>query len=339
MISRMSNQARSLNNTRILAESGLKKYFSTESKEDMFTDIASAIPIKLEDSKLTSKSINQFFEDGFLVIDDVFSKDEAENLKNMADIEINKAQKLGELDWPLHRLCATRSTQFRNLCSDKRLIEILKPIVGENIQLQHSKFAIKQPGEEKGIINWHQDFAFFPHTNDSLVAIAISLNDVTPENGGMVMIKGSHKEGLLNHRYADGTFAEKCLDEKILTEKERFHWVCPKQGSISIHHCLTAHCSNDNLTSDTRYMVVFEYRASDAYQLADGIWDDTGLQVNGKSVENIRIGGRFLKKSSDDSIILPLPRSDRYGSEFPFGHAYNQVGKLGKESSPYFKKS
>lgn len=136
---------------------------------------------------------------------------------------------------------------------------MLRPLLGEHIQLQHSKFAVKPPGEKKGTIHWHQDFAFFPHSNDSLLAVAISLTDVTPENGGMIMIRGSHQRGLLSHFNSDGSFAEKCTDESICNSSSQYVYVCPKIGGISIHHCLMVHCSLDNLTQLSRNLVVYEY--------------------------------------------------------------------------------
>ena len=304
----------------------------------MFKSVLEVPPIRYtgEDFSLPSESVEQFYEDGFLVVEDVFSPEELITLKEVADAEMSKTHTPGKLDWPLHRLQAARSEIFRRLCTDPRIVKLLKPFLGENIQLQHSKFAIKQPGENRGVVRWHQDFAFLPHTNDSLVAIAISLTDVTPENGGMMMVKGSHKEGLLNHRHPDGTFAERCMDEDIVSDPSRYRWVCPKAGGISIHHCLTVHSSHDNLTPDPRYMVVFEYKASDAYQLADGIWDDTGLQICGAPLERVRFGGKFLKRDEDGSFVLPLPRSERYGPDFPFGHAYNQFGSIAKQTCIFF---
>ena len=42
---------------------------------------------------------------------------------------------------------------------------------------------MKPPQSRSSVIRWHQDWAFFPYTNDSLVTICIAIDDSTRENG------------------------------------------------------------------------------------------------------------------------------------------------------------
>jgi hypothetical protein len=65
---------------------------------------------------------------------------------------------------------------------------------------------------------------------------------------------------------------------------------------------------------------VFQYRADDAFQLADGIWADTGLLMCGERRERVRC----------DAGVLRLPKSYRYPDD-PFGHAWNQEGKIARQ--------
>lgn len=291
---------------------------------------AKAIKYSDSDFHFTEKHSKQFYNNGFIVIDNVFNIDEIATLKDVVDTELEKNAPINKLSWPLHKLEAAKNDSIKKLACDPRLVNITKSLIGDNIQLQHSKFAIKPPGQNKGTVNWHQDFAFFPHTNDSLIAVTVALTEATIENGAMIMIQGSHRQGLLNHQHSDGKFAEECLNEPILNEENLYNLIKLAPGSIAIHHCLTVHCSHDNYTNLPRYMLVFEYRAGDAYQLADGIWEDTGIQISGEKSEKIRLGGRFLKKDKNNNMLIKLPRSERYGEDYPFGHAYNQLGKLAK---------
>ena len=88
-------------------------------------------------------------------------------------------------------------------------------------------------------------------------------------------------------------------------------------GGISIHHCLALHSSPVNLSGRPRRGVVFQYCADDAYQLADGVWADTGLLIYGEKRGQVR----------RDAGLLRLPRFRRYPGH-PFGHAWNQEGEL-----------
>lgn len=282
--------------------------------------------------------INFFNENGYVVINDVLTSDEVNRYKIVVDDEldlINKQinnRKDNNLEWPLHKLEAAKNTDILKLACSHTIINLIKPLLGNDIQLQHSKFAIKAPGKDLGTIDWHQDFAFFPHTNDSLVAVSVALCDITISNGGMTMIRGSHLHGLLSHYDDSGKFIERCNDELIYQCGSKHDALVMPAGSIAIHHCLTVHSSSDNLTNKPRYMLVFQYRASDAYQLADGVWTDTGVQVSGKYTGKVRIGGKFLQRNKiNNDIELTLPKSLRYGTSYPYGDAYHQIGNLAND--------
>ena len=46
------------------------------------------------------------------------------------------------------------------------------------------KLNFKLPNKKKGSeVGWHQDWAFYPHTNDDLVTVGIYLDDCTEKNG------------------------------------------------------------------------------------------------------------------------------------------------------------
>jgi ectoine hydroxylase-related dioxygenase (phytanoyl-CoA dioxygenase family) len=229
--------------------------------------------------------IDQFWEDGFIVVDGVIPGDEVERLREacLAPAIVAQGERDDNLNKTVHYLDVTpRHPAFLELCLNPAVVEKVKSLIGADLQLQHSKLAAQAGKKGKGGFSWHQDFAFFPHTNTDLVAVMIMLDDATLENGCMSMIKGSHRLGLLEHR-ADGVFTGAC--------QEKRHWedhpelitpVTPKAGGISIHHCLTLHGSGPNLSGQPRRGIVYQYRADDAYQLADTIFLDTGLLVSGR---------------------------------------------------------
>jgi hypothetical protein len=48
-------------------------------------------------------------------------------------------------------------------------------------------------------VEWHQDWAFYPHTNDDVIEVGILLNDVYEGNGPISFLPGSHKGQTYNH--------------------------------------------------------------------------------------------------------------------------------------------
>jgi phytanoyl-CoA hydroxylase len=273
---------------------------------------------------LGEDEIARFRDDGFLVVDNVFSSEEVEALREVIESPqfVEAVQKAGGDERTVHMLeLTTRHAAFLDLARDPRIASRLVPLLGPDIQLQHSKLATQSKTSGKGGFGWHQDFAYFPHTNTDLAAVMVMLDDATPENGCMRMVRGSHRLGLRDHNQ-DGFFAGACQESWIWEDDpEAVFDITPRAGGISIHHCLTLHGSGPNLSGRPRRGLVFQYRADDAYQLADGVWADTGLMVCGQRRDHVRCEVQTVR----------LPRNrNRYGAN-EFGGAWNQEGESARQ--------
>lgn len=269
---------------------------------------------------LTEAQAAHFWRDGFLVINDVFSPEEVARLREACESPaiLDPGTRAGLEKGTVHLLGITaKHPAFLHLARDPRLVAMLKTLLGDDIQLQHSKLAAQAKIRGKGGFSWHQDFAFFPHTNTSLLAIMVMIDDATPENGCMSMVRGSHRLGLLNHLNQDGYFTAMCREpEHWEAHPENVVPVTPRAGGISIHHCLTLHGSGPNPSGQPRRGIVFQYRADDAHQLADQVFPDTGLLISGQRRYQVRC----------EAQTWPLPRSPRPQSQC--GSAWNQQGEF-----------
>ena len=265
------------------------------------------------------KYIERFHNDGFAIVPNILDEYET----NYYTIACNSPVFKKHLDsiesgWDFHLLEASFfSKQILELAKNKKIIDLLIPILGENIQIQHTKLTTKIPGKGKGEVSWHQDFAYFPHTNTSLVAVMIALDEITENNGCMKILKKSHKLGLLNHMN-NNNYIEDCKEQVWIGNEKNIENIIIPKGGVSIHHCLSLHCSNDNISKKPRTSIVIQYRADDAMQLADSIWKDTGILVSGVRTFNVRC----------ENLHFLLPKSDRYGTKYPFGSAWNQIGQI-----------
>jgi phytanoyl-CoA hydroxylase len=265
-------------------------------------------------SPLGQTQRERFQQDGFVMENDIFSLSEVETLRQACAAPEDRQWETA--DQTIHSLGITaRHPAFLALARDPRIVERLIPLLGPDIQLQHSKLAAQATQKGKGGFGWHQDFAFFPHTNMDLIAVMVMLDDATPDNGCMRMVRGSHRLGLLNHANDKGLFTGSCQERIWEAQPENVAPVTPRVGGISIHHCLTVHGSGPNPSGMPRRGIVFQYRADDAYQLADSVWADTGLLISGQRREHVRC----------EAATLRLPRSTRDPAQ-PFGGAWNQKG-------------
>jgi phytanoyl-CoA hydroxylase len=274
---------------------------------------------------LDQQQINTFNETGFLVINDLFSAGEIALLQEAVEMpEVTRTvQDAGGEKKTVHMLnLTTKLPTFLDLARDTRITERLTPLMGADIQLQHSKLATQAKTRNTGGFGWHQDFAYFPHTNTNLIAVMVMLDDATPDNGCMHMLRGSHKLGLRDHS-RDGFFVGSCSENSLWEEHPNdVVAVTPRAGGVSIHHCLTLHGSGVNVSGKPRRGLVFQYRADDAYQLADTVWADTGLMVHGKNQGLVRC---------DAGVLRLLPRYYVRNDPSPYGDVWHQNGAFARE--------
>ncbi len=169
-----------------------------------------------------------------------------------------------------------RHPQFEALARDRRICELVQAALGAPIELQHSKF-LNKPLRDRGggKVKWHQDFAFFPHTNTDLLAVGVHLDEETSSSGPVRAIPGSHRWGALSHCRGDD-FVYECTAE-FAWEAAEFVELTGPAGQVTLHHCLTMHDSQAKLADGPRRVLYLQYRAQDAVQLAGVVWRCTGM--------------------------------------------------------------
>ncbi|MFP6719430.1 MAG: phytanoyl-CoA dioxygenase family protein [Candidatus Poribacteria bacterium] len=168
------------------------------------------------------------------MIDDVFPPADVARLREACESPevTTEWKKRDHENKTVHLLEITvKHTIFVELAKSPRILNRITPLIGSDVQLQHSKLATKPPTKGKGPFAWHQDFAYFPHTNIDLVAVMVLLDDATPENGCMQIVRGSHKLGLLNHMQG-GLFTGTCQESPYWEDEIRLAQVIPKMGGL-----------------------------------------------------------------------------------------------------------
>lgn len=160
-----------------------------------------------------------------------------------------------------------RHATFEKTAADPRLLDVLEQLVGPDILFHYSKLHMKGP-RVGSVVEWHQDFAFYPHTNTDLVTAMIYLDDATMENACLQALPGSHKLGLANH-YADGFFRGKVTGADAPDPARAVPLEAPA-GSVVFIHCLLLHHSSPNRSDRFRRSFFCAYRAADAYPIYFG---------------------------------------------------------------------
>ena len=159
---------------------------------------------------------------------------------------------------------------FRRLMRHPRLVAMLQDLLGPAVRLHGSKINLKSP-RYGAPVEWHQDWAFYPHTNDDLLAVGVMLDDCTSDNGPLLVVPKSHRGPTYNHHTGDpragGYFCGAIDPAAIRDEIARAVPLTGKAGSVSFHHVRLVHGSAQNVSRLPRTLLLYEYAAADAWPL------------------------------------------------------------------------
>jgi phytanoyl-CoA hydroxylase len=87
------------------------------------------------------------------------------------------------------------SEPMRDFIRHPALVNVLQAIIGPNVKCMQTMLFVKGPGNRGQ--GWHQDEFFIPTRDRSLCGVWIALDDADIENGGLWVIPGSHKPGVI----------------------------------------------------------------------------------------------------------------------------------------------
>lgn len=283
---------------------------------------------------LSKEQIDSYFETGYLLIEDVLSPEQLQKMQEITYDFIEKSRGVFESN-DVYDLDAGHSPEnpkltriklphkqhpyFWKVLKNSRITEVLRDLVGPNAVLQTSKLNAKAPGGGAAV-EWHQDWAFYPHTNDDMLAFGVFLEDINEENGPLQVIPGSHKGPILSHNNADGVFCGAVDPADPEFHQDQAVTIAGKAGSMSIHHARILHGSAPNVSDRARLMLFYECCAADAWPLMGGSaylqrlpqaeqWQDL--------LDRMIIGEPVLEpRMTNVPVRLPLPPAEDVSSIF-----------------------
>lgn len=143
-----------------------------------------------------------------------------------------------------------KSAAVRELLAEQRLLDVLAPIAGPDLWVRWDQAVAKLPGA--GVFPWHQDNGYNqllkPH-----VQVWIAASDSTPKNGGLMLVPGSHRLGLLPHRRVGRH------QEAIVAGVRGAIEVEAAAGDVVLFSSLMLHCTGPNEVGPERWAYVAEF--------------------------------------------------------------------------------
>jgi non-heme Fe2+,alpha-ketoglutarate-dependent halogenase len=232
---------------------------------------------------LTKQQLAEYEELGFLHSVPILSADEVAHYR--AQVE-QTCQAIGGRVARLNSL----HLFFRwawDLSTHPRVLDCLEEVLGPNIVLKSTRIFYKH-GRSASYVGWHQDGITEKLEDGRAPAIWLGLTAATVENGCLRVVPRSHRLGLLQHdsnpdleplpgsaptsvenwfrAYGDE------LSERITIVPQELNPpfdLVMRPGEMSIHHPVTLHGSNPNLSTESRIGLSASYSTPELY---NGRW-------------------------------------------------------------------
>ena len=241
---------------------------------------------------LTPEQVARYHEVGYAVVEGVFTRAETRELQEVTDHFVRLSANdsyddqvmryaghkgfgasLFDLepehtaDRPLPRRLNSPVTShpcYERALRNPVMLDIAEQLLGPSgVRLHAEKLNMKLGGVGSPV-QFHQDWAYYPYTNDDGLAIGIAIDDIDAGNGAMQVLPGSHKGPIFDHHY-DGHFCGAITDPAFNPTGAVPLEV--KAGGITIHHVRTVHGSATNTSDRPRRFLLFALEAADAWPL------------------------------------------------------------------------
>ena len=271
---------------------------------------------------LSREQIEFYHEHGYLLVENVLSDVELKTLQTITYELIEKSKDITESNdaYDLdegHSRHTPRLTRiklphkqdpyFWEVLTQSNVTRVLNDLLGEDTTLITAKLNTKAPGGGQAV-EWHQDWAFYPHTNDDLLAFGIMLEDVTPDNGPLMVIPGSHKGPLLSHKH-EGLFCGAVHPDDPLFEQEKAVTLTGKAGSMTVHHVRTLHGSAPNMSDKNRLILFYELASGDAWPIlgAGSYLHELGQRKFWEDLQTRLVTGSIITEPRLEKVPASMP--------------------------------
>lgn len=231
---------------------------------------------------LTDEEVAQYQRDGYVVVPDLISPEEAiawkARLKARLQEEGNLEIPSGVRVWMSNAM----DDYSREQLQSPRMVALLQQLIGPNVEFLSYKAVFKN-AQTSFRSPWHQDWAYWQ--GSAKISIWIALDDATPENGCLQLIPGSQRAVIEMKEIEDGKgFGRRITDDQV-ADMPIVTAPVPRGAGIFFHD-LTLHASCPNVNGADRWSVIPTYRDA-ATPDSSTVWKNS-LVLSGSSVNRPR---------------------------------------------------
>ena len=219
---------------------------------------------------LSQAQIDQFDQDGYVIVNDIFSADELRDLVAITDAADAEAVAVLAAQ-PNERIAisekgaitfagqlASKIPAIRRFVKNPTIMGACRDLVGPDVRMYHDQTVYKQI-EKPRRFPWHQDNGYLFVNPQHYLTCWISLNGATIENGCPQVVTGLHKQGTMSH-YIVPTLGYECFETPPSTPAIAE----VRAGGAVFFSSLTPHLTGPNTSNGVRKAYIVQYAQSDA---------------------------------------------------------------------------
>ena len=220
-------------------------------------------------SPLSAREQEQYREQGFLVLPNVFSRGEIEELTAEAERLVARRDLIDSKNircrWQNHVEtgeclfeCFDPVADIGPVCSriahDPRILDRLASIYGDEACLFKDKLIFKPPGARG--YNLHQDYIGWRDFPESFITVQVAIDPADADNGATEVFPGCHHDGYLSP--LDGEYHDVPPEKVDLAQGVK---MALQPGDVAIFGCFTPHRSAPNRSDRWRRQLYLSYNS------------------------------------------------------------------------------
>ena len=268
---------------------------------------------------LSSRQVQSYRDHGYLAVPGVLSAAEVAELQRVTDELVDASRGVAahtdvyDLE-PGHSAAEPRVRRIKSpdlqhevyarTLRHPAILDVVEQLIGPGVRYRSTKLNLKSAGYGSPV-EWHQDWAFYPHTNDDILAVGVCIDAMSDANGGLLVVPGSHRGPLYDH-HQDGWFVGAITGAEV--DSAQVAQLEVPAGGISLHHVRTVHGSVPNRSPRPRRLLLLELCAVDAWPLLDM----PGLEAFDARI--LRGSATVTPRLEAAPVRIPLPAHERRGS-------------------------
>lgn len=238
-----------------------------------------------EDSPLSKEQMAQFERDGYLVLTDVFSAHELDELRAAAEraskncAETHPGQLIKEADGEqLRTLFGVHGMEglLKDTASNPRMLEVIQTLLNDQVYIHQSRLNFKSPHYGSGF-EWHSDFETW-HAEDGMpgmraISATVLLTDEISADGSLKFMPKSHRtfvacpgetpdtKGYREAFKKQAVGKPPALFLDLLEESGGVQEVVAPAGSVLLFDCNVMHGAGKNTSEHLRANLFYVYNA------------------------------------------------------------------------------